>query len=479
MSERSFIMADTQRNFNQEIIKAVEDKEIWYNTVQLPKVQENYRLHLTCVRNLFDAMVKTSLITPDPYKNDKKVTEIVCPDSSSFADNERSLVLGMRLSDYESMIDYICNYMRFTTDQLSPEVIAKLLQLNETFGWGNSATENKPNSKALANTILQLKQGAHQLVLSLIQDSTSKSAKALREINEILKDLADFQKERYKAEIRKNIFNAPDFDKGKAYSSTNALFSEIKKFFSKYMKNRSFNSDLVNALVAEELDSDAQEKKLQVLKKLTFEQENSSKKTQKIDTKELIMDVVRIMGTLNESYLIIFEKISSNHRILQDEKKSLGYKIARFFRKMFGIPEPDVEYEIILVDKSNESQKREKLFYNQFVTNLNKRVKYYASFTVKNSPGYNRILAQDEKSILDFVNRHITENNHLFAQLTAFDAYFKKHVHKEDKSKIRGILIELTTVKNILVKVRQLRAEYLAYIEEQEQMKKLGIFDQE
>ena len=471
-------MADTQRNFNQEIIKAVEDKEKWYNTVQLPKVQEDYRLHLSCVRNLFEALVKASLITPDPYKADKKVTEIVCPDLSNFSDNERSLVLGMRLSDYESMIDYICNYMRFTTEQLSPELIAKLVELNGCFGWGTSANDNKPNTRALSAAILQLKQGAHQLVLSLIQDSTSKSSKALSEINSILKDLADFQKERYKAEIRKNIFDAPDFDKGKAYSSTNALFSEIKRLFPRYMKTRSFNADLVNSLVAEELDSDSQAKKLQILKKLNFEQESSAKKTQKIDTKEILMDVVRAIGSLNESYLLILEKISSNHKILQDEKKSLGYKLARFFRKMFGIAEPDVEYELIIADKNNESQKREKLFYNQFVTNLNKRVKYYASFCVKGSPGYNRIVSQEEKSILDFVNRQITENNHLFAQFTAFDAYFKKHVHPENRSKIRGILIELTTVKNILIKVRQLRAEYLAYIEEQEQMKKLGIFDQ-
>ena len=35
--------------------------------------------------------------------------------------------------------------------------------------------------------------------------------------------------------------------------------------------------------------------------------------------------------------------------------------------------------------------------------------------------------------------------------------------------------MELTSLKNILVKTNQLRAEYVAYIEEKEQMRKLGI----
>ena len=35
--------------------------------------------------------------------------------------------------------------------------------------------------------------------------------------------------------------------------------------------------------------------------------------------------------------------------------------------------------------------------------------------------------------------------------------------------------MELTTIRNIIVKSNQIRAEYVAYAEEQEQMRKLGI----
>ena len=37
--------------------------------------------------------------------------------------------------------------------------------------------------------------------------------------------------------------------------------------------------------------------------------------------------------------------------------------------------------------------------------------------------------------------------------------------------------MELTSIKNIIVKTNQIRAEYVAYIEEAEQLKRLGIVD--
>ncbi len=120
-------MAEEQKDFKTLLYEATDLKAKWFDTEILPKVQENYRIHLTCVRNLFDALVRRSLITPDPYKNDNKVTDIVCPDTSEFGDNERSIVLGLRLSNYESVIDYICNYMRFTVEQITMEKIKKLM----------------------------------------------------------------------------------------------------------------------------------------------------------------------------------------------------------------------------------------------------------------------------------------------------------------------------------------------------------------
>jgi len=47
---------------------------------------------------------------------------------------------------------------------------------------------------------------------------------------------------------------------------------------------------------------------------------------------------------------------------------------------------------------------------------LSKRVKVYSAYGVKGSPGYEKMASQTNLNILEFVNKHIVENNHLFAK---------------------------------------------------------------
>ena len=57
----------------------------------------------------------------------------------------------------------------------------------------------------------------------------------------------------------------------------------------------------------------------------------------------------------------------------------------------------------------------------------------------------------------------------------ALDTYFKSKATRDDRRKLRGIKIELTTIRNSIVKANQLKHEYTAKKEELEQMKRLGI----
>jgi hypothetical protein len=57
----------------------------------------------------------------------------------------------------------------------------------------------------------------------------------------------------------------------------------------------------------------------------------------------------------------------------------------------------------------------------------------------------------------------------------AMDEFFKNTAAPSNKSKVKGLKIDITTLKNSIVKANQQRVEYTSYIEEEAQMKKLGI----
>ena len=81
---------------------AVKAKNDWLNSDLLPKTLDNYRLLHTCVKNLYEVLVKKSLITPDPYKLEAKISDITCPEESPYIENERSLVCGPRSLPFPS-----------------------------------------------------------------------------------------------------------------------------------------------------------------------------------------------------------------------------------------------------------------------------------------------------------------------------------------------------------------------------------------
>ena len=84
--------------FTEKLKTAIKEKTDWFNQVQLSKMLENYHLLNTCVRNIYEALVKKALITPDPYKGERKISEISCPDESPYIESERSVIIGARFS---------------------------------------------------------------------------------------------------------------------------------------------------------------------------------------------------------------------------------------------------------------------------------------------------------------------------------------------------------------------------------------------
>ncbi|MBQ4015298.1 MAG: hypothetical protein II610_08640, partial [Treponema sp.] len=99
----------------------------------------------------------------------------------------------------------------------------------------------------------------------------------------------------------------------------------------------------------------------------------------------------------------------------------------------------------------------------------------YNSFALKNSVAYKKFQSADEQKLLEFMNKQISDLQKISVILKALDDYFKNNAPADKRSKIKGLSMELMAIKNNSVNTNQRRAEYISYIEEQEQMKKLGI----
>lgn len=461
--------------FFQKLKDAIKAKKDFFNSSELPKMLESYRLLHTCVRNLYDILVKRSLITPDPYKLESKISDIAIPDESPFIESERALIIGSRFSDYESMLDFICTYLKFSTDGITIPRIKKLVDLNNSFQWNNMTMNNsRTNTRGLALLIQEAKENAPKLQTSLINDSVSKSAQSVELINATLKELMTFQREAYKFQVRTEILQSPKFNKENAKTQAEEI-AEIKKLFPSIMGKTSYYGELIQEIAAEDLAQNKQKIQEETLYKLQIKQKENKEKQNSVDLKGILLNCLHTLSNLGELYSSITEKLATNVNILEKQKNSFFKKLKKALRAAFKLPEPPLIYELTITDQKKGTKSHRNVDINVFSANIERKANFFTSISDKRGSEFSKAKLLPEEKILEYLNKSITENQEILVLLDACDDFFKQQVNPHDRSKIKGLKIDLISIKNILIKAVQQRSEYVSYVEEQEQMQKLGI----
>lgn len=471
-------MAEDQE-FGQTLQEMIKAKAQWFNEVRVQELLSEYRLLYTCVRNLYELLSKKTLIVPDPYRLDKRISQIVVPETSQFADSEASKVLGSRFSDYETMLDFICTYYRFSTETLTIPEIKKLTEFNASFDWKNFSTNStQPNARALANILNQAKNNAPGVTVSMINDCVSKNEASSENITIMLNEMGVFQRELFKAELRKDMFEHPEFNKEKAFSSPEAEMAEIKRLYVKVMGKKTFYTDLVNEIIEE--DQGANKEKLQqtVLKRLEIK--NKTVQTQKKKagptTKNIIMECVYALGAMAPTLLLLNQKLSENFNLIFAKKRNFFTFFGSVLRSLFRMKPKEKIVNVTVIEAKTNTTRKEKVNVSEFMEQMTYKARIYNGIGAK-GPELAKIENSTEDAILMFVNKQISEAQSLYTIINALDTYFKSEVDITIRPKIKGVQIELSALRNSIINVNKKRGEYVSRREEYEQMRKLGLND--
>ena len=219
----------------------------------------------------------------------------------------------MRLSDLESAFTFICNYLTFSVASLTLDRIKKLTALNAAFQWNSVSTNStKPNARGLAEILATVRQGSDSLAISVVNDSISNAGKSTAIINGILKNLVDFHKEMYKIEIRKILFSHPSFVNANPALNAQAYMAQIKKVYTSVMGKQPFYTELIEEILVENFGPNAEKAQRDILEKLRVEKSETVVKEKTIDTKEILMDSVRILTGIVPQLTQIISKLEEN-----------------------------------------------------------------------------------------------------------------------------------------------------------------------
>jgi hypothetical protein len=282
----------------------------------------------------------------------------------------------------------------------------------------------------------------------------------------ILKDLTVYYKESYKLNVRNLII------KNMSAGEVNA--ANIKRKFSAAMPGIPFYQEFVEEIIKEDYSKDGPALKDAVLNSLKAVHEKQKVVKPVINFKATLMDGIQAIGGANVALSECSAKIDENVTTLENQKKGFWIKLRNMLRQMMNKEPEEIVYDIQYMDPVKGAPIKERINFSQFHTELDRKTKILAGLSVQ-GPALTKLSSMAEEQIITYLERSIRDVQNLHRTLTALDEYFKSSVPKESGERIKGIKPELSTIKNSIVRANQLRHEYAAQKEEEEQLKRLGV----
>ena len=466
MAETAQAQAQPTANYVDTLQQALVSRKDFMEREEMGKLKDELRNFHSSYASLYNIYLKKKLIDEDPYKQETKITELEVPDATPFVEAKRIEQLSIRLSNYDNQLDFLVNFYQLGLDFLNLDRIKRIVGLVRYIDWVNLSPDNQNlMTKAVAEISNNSKAGVDTITLSIIGESLSRLSKTTASSMAILKNLNTYYRECYKLDVRQKVTQG--------MSAGDATLENIKKKMHSAMPGTPFYKELIDELIKEDYSKSGQDMKDIILNALKVPATKQKAVKAAVNFKSILLDGIQVIGGASASLTEILNKLDENQTIMESYKKSFMQMIKELIRQITNAEPEEVIYTVEYLDQTKDVPVKEKVNFHHLRDELEKKIRFLAS--LMKGPAYQKLSAMSEEQIIGYLERNITEMQNYHKILGALDDFFKAKVAPENRDKIKGIKPELSALKNSYVKANQLRYDYSAQKEEEEQLKRLGI----
>ncbi|MDR2477143.1 MAG: hypothetical protein LBD18_05090 [Treponema sp.] len=453
-------------NYAEALLQALSARKDWLEASELTKLKDELRVFQASFSVLYNIFLKKKLLHEDPYKQETKIGELEVPETGPFNEAKRLEQISLRLSNYDNQLDFLVNFYQFGVDFLNLDRIKRILGLVRYIDWVHLTPDaSSHNTKLVAEITNQAKTGVDQITLSIIGESLIKLSKSTVSVMGILRDLTAYHRETYKLNIRNAVGGM---------TSGEANAANIKKKIASAMPGTPFYQEFIEELIKEDYSKDGPSLQEAILKSLKVATEKPKTAKSTVSFKSILLEGIQVIGSSATAMGEIAAKIDENAATLANQKKTFLQRLHLLFRAMMNADPEEIVYEVQYIDPAKGIPVNQTVHFYEFRAEMDKKTKILTGMN-GHGPLMTKLGAMGEEQITGYLERTIRDVQSIHRTLTALDDYFKGSVPKEDRERIRGIKPELATIKNCIVRANQLRHEYSAQKEEEQQLKRLGI----
>ncbi len=465
-------------SFLPQLEEALEKKRAQLDTQKLPQLKEAFHSLQVLFEGLLNMLIKKGLLREDPYKYDQKITEISVPSDDVITESEKTDEVSYRLSAYRNQLDYLNNYYQFSSSFMDLGRLKRISGLLGYITWRSlSDTSKSPTTRAFANYLSKIKMGTDTMATGIVKDSLTQIEKTLRTINSTMAEMVGFHRESFKCQLRAKVLPHVEANAADVAGRRDEVIRSVKRAFSQQFSGEPYYPELVEEILLEDFDPEGNGRREKVLEILTVQEQkkDAAKKQEEVPHKELLMETARILSRAGPDLSQALETVMENKTALSEIRVGLGEKIRRWLAKSSGRKEAEQVYEVEFFEGADPSPRTEKLYFHAFVEAVQKKASLLTALANKAGAAYRRLEAAKEDQLLEFVSKQLGELQLMHRRLDSLNAFLLRDTPRDEGPRLKGIKLQLTAIKNCLVKANQRKHDYVSRKEEEEQMRRLGI----
>lgn len=444
---------------------------------ELPKLKDAFKLFQTAFQGIHTVLLRKGVIQKDPYKFDLKISEVQTPPESPFAESEKNEQISIRLSQFDSYLDFLNGYYQFSVDFLTMGRVKRLINLTKYFNFLQfSEASNQLNTRCFAEVVGLVRKGTDPLSTGILGEGLLSLERTSREIFQILKSLTLYHKERYKLDVRQLVLAGLTLDRERVITHRDEVLRSIKRKFVETMGDRPFYTELVEEILAEDYSSDGPNLRDDILAQLQVKETRKAETAQARNFKAIILDGARVLAGAGYQLEEAIRKLRENSILLENQNRTFLGQMRKMIRRLFNPGDDKIVYQVDYSDPITAEHRREDIDFTSLSEEVARRARVFSSMMARNSQSWQRLASAQEEQAYSFLVKGLEELQRYYRRLAALDEHFKNEITDPELApRIRGIKVELSTLKTSIIKANQKKHEYVAQKEEIEQMRRLGI----
>jgi hypothetical protein len=446
-----------------------------------PLLKEAVQTYQQRFQAIFDLFLRKGLVREDPYDYGQKSGDLGAPSDEPFLESDKRDEISFRLDSLRKHLETVATTWKLDTDGLDLGRLKRLSALVRYLPWaGLSEQSPSPTAKVVAQFVNSIRMGTDRVHAVVVKDAVNQLAQSQRELAILVSEFAAYQRERWKAELRAKANQKVALDRQKSEAKLEEALRELRRTVAETMPGSPFYPELAVEVLKEEFSPQAEELRDRLLEGLARTEEPAPVATPKREPpqpdRNALLDAVRLFTRAEAEMQSALATLTANAERIAGPTRGFSGFLRRLLTALAG--RRGEERTVDVEDREQDGTRRETIALAPFLETVKRKVELMASLGDESGQAFSRLAAAADDQLLEFVERQLSDLMVLHRRMGGVNARLQAEAPAGGsagrRGEAKGIRLELSAVKNFLVKANQRLHDYTARLEELQQFQRSG-----